>query len=127
MYMNPTNHDYVLVRKSKERNTEITREISMNYDNYEAKIVERYGVELRGWPLAGSICNPGAIGPLQDLSQLQLALSQKICRWEILTEEEVQERRVLNAERVARGEQVYKARKTPSNRTPARTDPVAPA
>jgi hypothetical protein len=35
--------------------------IVMNYDNYEMKIVEKYGVALKGWP-TGQVRNPGKVG-----------------------------------------------------------------
>jgi hypothetical protein len=34
----------------------------MNYNNYEVRIVEKYGVELVGWPCERGICNPGSVG-----------------------------------------------------------------
>lgn len=60
----------------------------MNYANYERKIVELFAVALVGWPLDGHVRNPGALSSKDD-NMLRDALSHKVCKWTLLTPEEV--------------------------------------
>lgn len=84
----------------------------MNYGNYERKIVERFGTELIGWPSdLLPICNPAQLGGHDRVQKLLSALTTKACHWKKLSEEDTQRRIILNNERHARGEQVYKQRK----------------
>ncbi|KAG2109786.1 hypothetical protein BD769DRAFT_1328481, partial [Suillus cothurnatus] len=82
----------------------------MNYDNYEQKIVETYGVALQNYPLS-AVQNPGKIGHHKDLIKLLNSLVNSSCLWVILTEDELAEHKNKNKERQACGEQVYKPRK----------------
>jgi len=86
------------------------RSVEMNYRNYEGKIVERYGVELKGWPTGtgkSGICNPAALGGRAQLEKLLAALESGRCHWVVLTEDELEERKEKNQAREERGEQVY--------------------
>jgi hypothetical protein len=78
----------------------------MNYINYEGKIVETHGVALDGWPFPGRICNPGGLSTY-DGDTLMTALTRGVCKWIILTPEEVSARWIDNQSRTANGEQVY--------------------
>lgn len=85
----------------------------MNYDNYEAKIVETYAVDLVGWP-CGKMANPGTIG--RDnvyalLNALEGPDNTRTCYWVKLTADELEGRKARNAERAKNGEIVYKPRK----------------
>lgn len=82
----------------------------MNYRNYEGKIVEKYGVKLKGWPTNG-ISNPAAIGGRLQLQKLLAALESGQCHWVVLTDE-LEERKQNNQAREDRGEQVYQPRKS---------------
>ena len=84
----------------------------MNYSNYERKIVESHGVELIGW-LSDllPIRNPGQLGGCDQVQKLLVVLTTNICHWKKLSEEDRQRRIVLNTERHARGENVYKQHK----------------
>ena len=85
----------------------------MNYHNYEGKIVEKYGVELKGWPSSKTgICNPASLGGRQQLEILLAALESGQCHWVVLSEDELEERKRLNQAREERGEQVYRPRKS---------------
>ncbi|KIM66057.1 hypothetical protein SCLCIDRAFT_22268 [Scleroderma citrinum Foug A] len=90
----------------------VNKTVGMNYDNYERKIVESLGVELIGW-LSDllPIRNPGKLGGRDRVQKLHVALTTKVCYWKKLSEEDRQRRIVLNTERHARGEEVYKQRK----------------
>ena len=84
----------------------------MNYDNYEHKIVERFAVELIGWPDdLLPICNPGQLGGRDRVQKLFVALTTNVCHWKKLSEQDRQRRIELNTERYARGEHVYKPSK----------------
>ena len=84
----------------------------MNYDNYERKIVERFAVELIGWPDdLLPIRNPGQLGGRDRVQKLFVALTTNVCHWKKLSEQDRQRRIELNTERHARGEQVYKPSK----------------
>ena len=84
----------------------------MNYDNYKRKIIEKFGVELIGWPHdLLHICNPGQLGGRDQVQELLIALVTKVCHWKKLSEEDRKRRVFLNSECHARGEQVYKPRK----------------
>ena len=82
----------------------------MNYDNYERSIVERYGVELAGWPV-GKIRSPGALGGRDNLTALYDALVAGSCHWRLLSLEELEQRIITNKARAKGGEKVYKARR----------------
>jgi hypothetical protein len=82
----------------------------MNYKNYESSIVEKFGVDLIGWPINGKVQNPGGLGPDEGLV-LRNALEKKECKWIILTEEEQKARKIQNAQREEDGEQIYVPRK----------------
>jgi hypothetical protein len=77
----------------------------MNYDNYEQKIVETYGVALQNYPLS-AVQNPGKIGHREDLIKLLNSLVNSSCLWVILTEDELAEHKNKNKECQACGEQV---------------------
>jgi len=90
----------------------VNRTVCMNYDNYECKIIEKFGMELIGWPHdLLPIRNPGQLGGHDRVQELLIALITKVCHWKKLSEEDRQRRILLNSERHARGEQVYKPRK----------------
>ncbi|KAI6008430.1 hypothetical protein EDC04DRAFT_2582096, partial [Pisolithus marmoratus] len=87
----------------------VTRSVCMNYDNYECKIVEHFGMELIGWPNnLLPICNPGQLGGCDRVQKLLVALTTKVCHWKKLSDEERQRRIILNTECHAHGEQIYK-------------------
>ncbi|KIM51896.1 hypothetical protein SCLCIDRAFT_142287 [Scleroderma citrinum Foug A] len=91
---------------------QVTSTVQMNYDNYECKVVEWFGVELIGWPtVLLPIRNPGHIGRHNQVQKLLNALTTKASYWKKLSEEELWRRIVLNGERQARGENVYKPHK----------------
>ncbi|THG98022.1 hypothetical protein EW026_g4084 [Hermanssonia centrifuga] len=95
------------VPKGKEK------EIKMNYDNYEAKIVEKYGVALVGFPC--KLTNPANLGRTH-LQQVIRAFDDGTCHWKKLSKPELDMRIKQNKERQAAGEQIYKARKVASRK-----------
>jgi hypothetical protein len=89
----------------------------MNYRNYEGKIVEKYGVELKGWPIGSGICNPGTLGGRPQLEKLLSALESGQCNWVVLSDDELEERKRHNQAREDCGEQVYCPHKSATRRT----------
>ena len=87
------------------------KSVEMNYRNYEGKIVEKYGVELKGWPTS-KICNPATLGGRPQLEKLLAALESGQCHWVVLTGNDMEERKKQNQAREERGEQVYRPRKS---------------
>jgi hypothetical protein len=92
----------------------------MNYRNYERKVVEEFGVELKGFPGGGTVRQPGEIPQylLQKLIQALKATSGERCYWVALTEEEWEARITRNKEREASGDVVYIPRKKQATRVP---------
>ena len=78
----------------------------MNYVNYELKIVQKFGIELTGWPVHGPIRNPGFLDS-DDMAILKRALDNKECKWRTFTQQEAQDREKSNRQRAANGEPVY--------------------
>jgi len=60
----------------------------MNYSNYKQKIVEKYGIELTGWPIHGDICNPGKLNTDDNIILLKALVDGK-CKWRKLRQVEV--------------------------------------
>ena len=90
----------------------VTKTVCMNYDNYECRIIECFGIELIGWPNdLLPICNPAQLGAHNQVQKLHNALATEVCHWKKLSEEDRQRRITLNTECHAWGEQVYKLRK----------------
>lgn len=92
----------------------------MNYNNYELKIVEEFGVALRGWP-DGTVRNPGKLGSRIKVRELLTALLDGSCHWASLDEDELAARVSGNKEKQARGELIYKPRKKAKRPTKARS------
>ncbi|KIM53552.1 hypothetical protein SCLCIDRAFT_31822 [Scleroderma citrinum Foug A] len=91
---------------------QVTSTVQMNYDNYERKVVERFGVELISWPTdLLPICNPEHIGGRDQVQKLLNALTTKASYWKKLSKEELRRRIVLNGGCQACGENVYKPHK----------------
>ncbi len=85
----------------------------MNYDNYEAKIVEKYGVALVGFPC--KLANPANLSRTH-LEQVISTFNDGTCYWKKLSKLELDTRIKHNQGRQAAGEQVYKVRKVVSRK-----------
>ena len=87
----------------------------MQYANYEEGIVQRYGIELRGWTY-DRIMNPSdlstAVGPL---SKLRNAINSGDCKFVKLTAEERRERLEAYEAKIAAGEVKARERKRRSD------------
>jgi hypothetical protein len=92
----------------------------MNYENYERRVVENWGIVLHGWPLK-KVVNPAKAGARRDLDQLHEALMNGTCAWVKLTKEELVQRIENNCAREAAGEEVYKHRKVSTHKKAARS------
>jgi hypothetical protein len=69
----------------------------MNYPHYEDKIVKPLGVVLDGWPIEGSVCNPGLLSR-NDGAILENALCNNRCKWVILSPDELAARKASSVE-----------------------------
>jgi len=61
------------------------KNITVNYVNYETAIVEKYKVELLGWPSKIKFANPSAIGTVDEICMLCDALKAGECKWVVQT------------------------------------------
>ncbi|KAL1740506.1 hypothetical protein HDZ31DRAFT_67876 [Schizophyllum fasciatum] len=58
--------------------------VSLNFPQYETKIVVPFGVELVGWPSDVSFVNPGSINRIDELDSVCRAIKSERCVWEVL-------------------------------------------
>lgn len=72
-------------------------------DRYDDQITMKYGVELRGWPLA-KLKNPSNITALGDLERVSKALKDGGCGWVRLRNDELAVRRKVLEQEVQQGE-----------------------
>jgi hypothetical protein len=91
------------------------KKLEMNYANYDASIVQAYGVQLTGWPLDGGVVSPAHITNTVDMRKLRNMLKSGECRWKKLTESEVQAHADEMEARRANGEVIGKQRKRRSD------------
>ncbi len=92
----------------------------MNYVHYESHVIEKLGVVLAGWPLGGSICNPGTLTS-DDTLVLRNALANKTCKWVRLTVQQLEDRKASNMQHAANGEDIYGP---PRKKRARKTDPA---
>ncbi|KIY43232.1 hypothetical protein FISHEDRAFT_62874 [Fistulina hepatica ATCC 64428] len=98
----------------------LDRDVKMNYENYEVRIVLRYGVTLEGVPkgcqeLEINMKNPGMLRLDQQEEWLQ-AFEQHTCEWVRLSDDQLAARRARVRELEATGILVCKQRKTRSDK-----------
>jgi hypothetical protein len=85
----------------------------MNYRNYEGKIVKKYGVALKGWTSSiPKVCNPSTVSGWPILEKLLSTLQLGHCRWVLLTDDKLEERKEANIAQENCGEEVYKPQKS---------------
>jgi hypothetical protein len=65
-----------------------TKQIAMNYINYETAIVERFKVKLVGWTYH-QIVSPSEIGTVDEIRTLRDALKTGACKWIRLSKREL--------------------------------------
>ncbi|HEV7736465.1 MAG TPA: hypothetical protein VGO47_03720 [Chlamydiales bacterium] len=71
-------------------------------DQYDDRIVMKYGVELDGWPFP-KFRNPSDISSLADLNTLDKALEGGSCKWVQLSNEQYEKRQVVLEKEVEEG------------------------
>lgn len=109
--ISPLRHNEpVLIRPPSAAITRPTA-VKMNYKQYEAQIVQKHLVALKGWPLE-KFASPSDIGSVPKLSQLRDALVAGSCCWEKISEDDAKARRD-NLE--GAGEIAHTVRKTRSD------------
>lgn len=100
----------------------------MNYVQYEAQIVQRYKVVIKGWPL-DKFANPTAIGSIPKLSKPRDALVDGSCCWERISDGDAKKRLedwekagdVVHAAQKQRSDAGYKC-KHPADDEPGHAD-----
>lgn len=63
----------------------------MNYRHYEAKIVQKHRVVIKGWPLE-KFASPNDIGNIPKLEKLRDALLNGTCHWQKISKDEAKRR-----------------------------------
>lgn len=92
------------------------KNVVMNYVNYETAIVEKYKVELAGWPQMILFANPSAIGMVEEIRTLRNALKTGETKWIVQGKrKQAAHAEMLKAKRNA-GEVVGKKRKERSDK-----------
>lgn len=89
----------------------------MSYARYQTDIVEKYSVELIGWPARLlPLKTPSEIRVLADLKLLRNALIEGSCRWVHLSRPDIQNRIDEHQRRAESGEVPAKKRKERSDK-----------
>jgi len=85
----------------------VTKDVKMNYKNYERNIVKHYGIALIGWPVSGYVQNQSQIGGREQVETLYSALESNTCKWVKLTDVQLTTWIAQNQAWQAAGEKVY--------------------
>lgn len=88
----------------------------MNYVNYDRAIMEKYKVQLRGWPVNIVFQNPSDIGLIDKLRALREALRTGTCMWVRMSKAEENEHAAMLKRTQDAGGVVGKPRKTRSDK-----------
>ncbi len=83
-FMLTHNTEDVLTEKRGVARNEVPR---MEWARHE-KLVVAFGVELKGWPEPGGVCNPSKLTSTARLMRLKNALDSGECHWIVLSDEE---------------------------------------
>lgn len=86
----------------------------MNYANYDAAIVQAYGVELINWPLE-KFASPSTVTTVGEMRKLRDALKCGECKWKQLTSAELKAHADGIKKRQTEGQVVGKPRKKRSD------------
>ncbi|KAH7918001.1 hypothetical protein BV22DRAFT_1025317, partial [Leucogyrophana mollusca] len=84
--------------------------VSMNYDNYETKIMQNLKVKLVGWPSDVPFTSPSKINTVTEVRKLRDALKDGTCHWVAMSAADIEEHAKSLATRLAEGVTVGKAR-----------------
>ncbi|KAH7904945.1 hypothetical protein BJ138DRAFT_1234068 [Hygrophoropsis aurantiaca] len=84
--------------------------ISMNYENYEKNIMQKYRVQLIGWPTDIPFVSPSKINTITEARKLRDALKDGTCHWAPMSAKEVEAHTKSIETRLAEGVKVGKPR-----------------
>jgi hypothetical protein len=102
--------------------------VGMNYVNYKTSIVQKYHVQLLGWPSDIPFINPHQLTTIAAARTLLNALTVSTCKWVAMSKRQRQEHSATLAADVEGGQAVGKKRKVRSDkgkkrkRTPVDSD-----
>lgn len=65
--------------------------LGMNYVNYKTSIVQKYHVQLVGWPSDIPFANPHQLTTIATAKSLQSALAVSTCKWVVLSKRQQKE------------------------------------
>jgi len=102
--------------------------VGMNYVNYKTSIVQKYHVQLLGWPSDIPFVNPHQLTTIAAARTLLNALTVSTCKWVAMSKRQRQDHSATLAADVEGGQAVGKKRKVRSDkgkkrkRTPVDSD-----
>ena len=90
--------------------------LGMNYVNYKTSIVQKYHVQLLGWPSDIPFVNPHHLTTIAAAKSLQNALTVSTCKWVAMSKRQQREHAITLAADVKSGQVVGKKRKVRSDK-----------
>ena len=99
--------------------------LGMNYANYKTSIVQKYHVQLLGWPSDIPFANPHQITTAAAAKSLQNALSTSTCKWVAMSKRQQKEHTIMLAAEVEGGQVIGKKRKVCSDKGKRRGKPAS--
>lgn len=90
--------------------------LGMNYLNYKTSIVQKYHVQLLGWPSDIPFVNPHQLTTIAAARSLQNSLTVSTCKWVVMSKRQQNEHTVIMAADVERGRAVGRKRKVRSDK-----------
>jgi len=97
----------------------------MNYLNYWTTIIQKYHVQLLGWPAGIPFTNPHQLTTTATARELQKALIVLTCKWVILSKQQWQEHATALEVDIERGQSIGKKRKQRSDKGKKRKHTMA--
>ena len=90
--------------------------VGMNYVNYKTSIVQKYHVQLLGWPSNIPFINPHQLTTIAAARTLLNALTVSTCKWVAMSKRQRQEHAATLAADVEGGQVVGKKQKVRSDK-----------
>ena len=90
--------------------------LGMNYINYKTSIVQKYHVQLVGWPSDIPFANPHQLTTIAAAKSLQSALAVSTCKWVVLSKRQKKEHAEALAASAEGGQVVGRKRKVRSDK-----------
>lgn len=90
--------------------------LGMNYVNYKTSIVQKYHVQLLGWPSDIPFVNPHQLTTVATARTLQNTLTVSTCKWVAMSKRQQQEHAATLVANVEGGQVIGKKRKERSDK-----------